>query len=69
MCAAEGGHLVVLKSEMESEVLQELFARFPDLGGPQVAAFVGFHDKVVEGQYVTIDGKMVIRHTRGIITI
>ena len=56
ICAQEGGHLAIINSEEESQVLKSIFA--------PVAAklkdgwvLVGFHDLYNEGEYLTIFGK------------
>jgi hypothetical protein len=58
-CQQEGGHLVVINSEAESKVLQSLFAGVKKVEGVSHNdyAFVGFHDRFVEGEYLTVFGK------------
>jgi hypothetical protein len=58
-CEQEGGHLVVINSEAESKVLADLFASEPKINGVMHNnyAFIGFHDRYVEGEYLTIFGK------------
>jgi hypothetical protein len=56
ICALEGGHLAIINSEAESKVLQSIFA--PVAARLKVVwAFIGFHDRYSEGQYLTIFGK------------
>nr|CAD7574781.1 unnamed protein product [Timema californicum] len=57
-CAKEGGHLVIINSEEESKITQQLFARHPKINDVQYNdfAFIGFHDMYTEGSYVTIYG-------------
>jgi hypothetical protein len=59
ICKQEGGHLVIINSEEESKVLQNLFARAPNIQGVNHNdyAFIGIHDRFVEGEYLTIFGK------------
>jgi hypothetical protein len=58
-CQQEGAHLVVINSEAESKVLQSLFAGVKKVEGVSNNdyAFVGFHDRFVEGEYLTVFGK------------
>jgi hypothetical protein len=71
ICDQEGGHLAIINSEEESEVLQSIFV--------PVAAklkavwfFVGFYDLYTEGQYLIIFGKVsfsnCIEHTEYIMS-
>ncbi|KAG8237278.1 hypothetical protein J437_LFUL017474, partial [Ladona fulva] len=53
-CAKEGGHLAIVNSESEHQVLSTIFARFPEIKTDW--AFVGFHDREKEGEYLTIFG-------------
>ncbi|XP_063245051.1 hemolymph lipopolysaccharide-binding protein-like [Bacillus rossius redtenbacheri] len=57
-CAEEGAHLAVVNSEAESAVLRQLLAQHPHVAGSdsQNYAYIGFHDRYVEGQYVTVLG-------------
>jgi hypothetical protein len=59
ICKEEGGNLVIINSEEESKVLQHLFALAPNIHGVNHNdfAFIGFHDRFVEGEYLTIFGK------------
>jgi hypothetical protein len=58
-CAQEGGHLAIINSEEESEVLQSIFAPVA-AQLKQVWVFIGFHDLYNEGQYLTIFGKELL---------
>ncbi|XP_063245056.1 hemolymph lipopolysaccharide-binding protein-like [Bacillus rossius redtenbacheri] len=59
VCAAEGGHLAIVNSQAEENVLKQLFAEHTSLAGVtnNDFAFLGFHDRYTEGEYVTIFGK------------
>ncbi|KAG8231322.1 hypothetical protein J437_LFUL019527 [Ladona fulva] len=57
ICAKEGGHLAIVNSESEHQVLATMFARHPESDLKTVWAFVGFHDRLVEGEFVTIFGQ------------
>ena len=70
ICAQEGGHLAIINSVEESEVLQSIFAPVArELNVVWVS--IGFHDLYHEGQYLTIFGKeslsKCIEHTEYII--
>lgn len=56
VCEQEGAHLAIINSESESTALKELFNRHRVL--PLVefdnAVSIGFHDRYIEGQYLTI---------------
>ncbi|XP_045771387.1 macrophage mannose receptor 1-like isoform X1 [Maniola jurtina] len=60
-CAAEGGHLAIINSDTEAQVIKEIFAKHP--GGSmrgnfwKEVAFVGFHDWGEHGEYLTIEGQ------------
>jgi len=56
ICAQEGGHLAIINSEEESNVLKSIFDPVATKLG---VAFVliGFHDLYYEGQYLTVFGK------------
>ncbi|XP_071439214.1 hemolymph lipopolysaccharide-binding protein-like [Hetaerina americana] len=54
VCAAEGGHLAIMNSEAEHQVIKTLFGRHPEAGA---WAFVGVHDRLKEGEFVTIFGQ------------
>ncbi|XP_071448779.1 hemolymph lipopolysaccharide-binding protein-like [Hetaerina americana] len=53
-CSREGGHLAIINSEAEHRVLQNIFSKFPKAGA---SAFVGFHDQIKEGEFITIFGQ------------
>ncbi|CAG2055521.1 unnamed protein product [Timema podura] len=57
-CSKEGGHLVILNSERELEVVHGIFRRYPKVkdGWENDFALVGFHDMYKEGQYQTVLG-------------
>jgi hypothetical protein len=59
ICDQEGGHLAIINSEAEFEVLQALYALTPVTNDVQRNdwAFVGLHDRFVEGEFLTIQGK------------
>jgi hypothetical protein len=60
ICNQEGGYLVVINSEAEYNVLQNLFQLAPNTDADDNNfAFIGFHDRFVEGEYLTILGKRV----------
>lgn len=46
VCTAEGGHLAIINSQLEADVLKELFAQYP----AQNLA-VSFHDAIRLGFY------------------
>ncbi|KAG8237279.1 hypothetical protein J437_LFUL017475, partial [Ladona fulva] len=56
-CTKEGGHLAIVNSESEHQVLSTMYARFPESELKTEWAFVGFHDRFKEGEYVTIYGE------------
>ncbi|KAG8237277.1 hypothetical protein J437_LFUL017473 [Ladona fulva] len=56
-CAKEGGHLAIVNSESEHQVLSTIFERFPESSLKAISAFVGFHDREKEGEFVTIFGQ------------
>ncbi|XP_067000267.2 hemolymph lipopolysaccharide-binding protein [Anabrus simplex] len=53
-CVKEGAHLAIINSEEESAVIMFMMSRAPEVNQ---WAFVGFHDRFVEGQYLTIFGE------------
>nr|CAD7432915.1 unnamed protein product [Timema monikensis] len=57
-CISEGAHLVVINSEAESLVLQQIYSQYLQVKGAenQDYAYIGFHDRYTEGQYVTVLG-------------
>ena len=59
LCEEEGGHLAVINSEEESKAIQQYLASTPTIENTNHNdfAFVGFHDRFVEGDFVTIFGK------------
>jgi hypothetical protein len=59
ICQQEGGYLVVINSEAESKVMQSFLDGARNIKGANHNdyAFVGFHDRFVEGEYLTVFGK------------
>ncbi|XP_069695671.1 hemolymph lipopolysaccharide-binding protein-like isoform X2 [Periplaneta americana] len=55
-CAEEGTHLAIINSDEESDALKPFWDPHPQLytDWKNNCAYVGFHDKDIEGQYVTI---------------
>ncbi|KAJ9601329.1 hypothetical protein L9F63_000510 [Diploptera punctata] len=58
MCEQEGGHLAVINSEEESKVIQKYLETAPKLENASYNdyAFIGFHDRFIEGEYLTVFG-------------
>ncbi|KAJ4446845.1 hypothetical protein ANN_13543 [Periplaneta americana] len=61
ICEQEGGHLAIINSEAESKVLQNLFSKVAKIegAGHNDFAFIGIHDNLVEGEFVTVFGTPV----------
>ncbi|XP_026323037.1 hemolymph lipopolysaccharide-binding protein [Hyposmocoma kahamanoa] len=64
-CAAEGGYLVVINSEVEAKAMSELFRKMghsiPNNGAYEtISAHIGFHDWDEHGEWVTIHGDTLI---------
>jgi hypothetical protein len=61
-CDQEGAHLAVINSEAEMNVLTSLFRSVPKLRGVAYNqyAYIGFHDRFSEGEYVTVIGKKTV---------
>lgn len=59
ICDQEGGHLAIINSETEWRVLHDLYALAPVINDVVTSdwAFIGFHDRFVEGEFLTIQGK------------
>jgi hypothetical protein len=59
ICDQEGGHLVIINSEAEFRVLQDLYELAPVTNDVDTNswAFIGLHDRFVEGEFLTIQGK------------
>jgi hypothetical protein len=59
-CASEGGHLAIINSDNEANVIRDLFAQNP--GSSMLGyfwkdvAFIGFHDWSEHGEWRTIHG-------------
>ncbi|XP_039754267.1 macrophage mannose receptor 1-like [Pararge aegeria] len=60
-CTAEGGHLAIINSDTEAQVIKELFGKNPagSMRGNfwKDVAFVGFHDWGEHGEFLTIEGQ------------
>ncbi|CAH0719669.1 unnamed protein product, partial [Brenthis ino] len=60
-CTAEGGYLAIINSEIESQVIKEIFAKHPGGSMPGSLwnndAFMGFHDWGEHGEFLTIQGE------------
>ncbi|CAH1641628.1 unnamed protein product [Spodoptera littoralis] len=60
-CSAEGGHLVIINSDVEATVLSDLFAKYPPetmIGNfPKAYAMIGFYDWEERGDWRTIHGQ------------
>ncbi|KAJ9590456.1 hypothetical protein L9F63_016487, partial [Diploptera punctata] len=58
-CEAEGAHLLIINSDQEAKALEIFWDASPKIleGFPNNLAYVGFHDKYKEGQYLTIFSK------------
>ncbi|KAG8231477.1 hypothetical protein J437_LFUL000194 [Ladona fulva] len=48
-CAEEGGHLAIINSEAEHQVIKSLVTKG--------TAYLGFHDQIKEGEFITIFGE------------
>lgn len=61
ICAEEGAILLSLDSEAEANVLKDLMGRKVTIEGATWANWVyaGFHDRGVEGEFMTLDGKPI----------
>lgn len=61
ICEAEGAHLSIVNSEKEAAYIIQMMVKFPDevLPTSNIKDFIlmGFHDAIVDGQYLTVDGK------------
>ncbi|XP_012251236.2 hemolymph lipopolysaccharide-binding protein-like [Athalia rosae] len=63
MCNEEGGHLAVINSVVEAQVLMDMF----NTSGPiknaayNYVAYVGIHDLYKEGEWVSISGESLAR--------
>ncbi|XP_066994939.2 hemolymph lipopolysaccharide-binding protein [Anabrus simplex] len=62
-CVQEGAHLIIINSDEEAEVVRTYFVRKPKIlnltenGHAKLYAHVGFHDRYVEGTYITLKGQ------------
>ncbi|CAG5059613.1 unnamed protein product [Parnassius apollo] len=59
-CASEGGHLAIINSDVEAQILKELFAKYPEHKISAVKknlAHVGFYDWGERGVWSTIHGQ------------
>lgn len=50
-CSSEGGHLAIINSEEEADIIKKLYA------GQTLGAYLGFHDLIKEGEFITIFGQ------------
>nr|XP_049704950.1 uncharacterized protein LOC110375910 isoform X4 [Helicoverpa armigera] len=61
VCSAENGHLAIINSEDEAEVLRKVFADNPDSSIPgsfrKEVAYIGFHDWGTWGDFRTVHGE------------
>ncbi|KAG8232818.1 hypothetical protein J437_LFUL014176 [Ladona fulva] len=48
-CAEEGGHLAIINSEAEHQIVRSLLKND--------SAYLGFHDRIKEGEFITIFGE------------
>ena len=58
-CYLEGGHLVIVNSEEEAAIIRTLWRKHPKIldGWRNSCAYVGIHDQVKEGEFITVHGK------------
>ncbi|XP_068084060.1 hemolymph lipopolysaccharide-binding protein isoform X2 [Anabrus simplex] len=58
ICVREGGHLIVINSDVEADVVKKFFSRKPKFTGTKYNdfVFVGVHDYLKEGQYMAVTG-------------
>ncbi|CAG5031472.1 unnamed protein product [Parnassius apollo] len=58
-CASEGGHLAIINSHVEAQILSELFAKYlsHQISGEKNVAHVGFYDWGERGVWSTIHGQ------------
>ncbi|XP_067004844.2 hemolymph lipopolysaccharide-binding protein [Anabrus simplex] len=63
ICAQEGGHLIVINSDAEAEVVKKFFSRKTKFTGTtdNNYIFVGVHDSLKEGQYMAVTGEPLDR--------
>lgn len=54
VCAKEGGHLAIINSEAEADVLKTLFNRYPENKYGFLSAYIGFYKKIEDGNFYTI---------------
>ncbi|KAK7865530.1 hypothetical protein R5R35_011578 [Gryllus longicercus] len=61
VCESEGGHLMVIDTQRESNVIRELFAREPKITNAYNIHWlaVGFHDRYVSKRYETVTGQLL----------
>ncbi|XP_046399807.1 hemolymph lipopolysaccharide-binding protein-like [Ischnura elegans] len=55
ICSGEGGHLAIINSLQESQVIKSIYARHSEAGGPW--SFIGFYDRNKARDFVTIYGQ------------
>ena len=61
-CYEEGGHLLIPNSENEAAVIRNKWRKAPKLFDDwrNGCAYVGIHDQIKEGEFITIFGKYLI---------
>lgn len=61
ICEAEGAHISIINSEEEASHIMVIMNRFPSSSLPTVGdkdhILMGFHDALIDGEYLTMDGK------------
>ncbi|XP_067004840.2 hemolymph lipopolysaccharide-binding protein [Anabrus simplex] len=59
ICVQEGGHLIVINSDAEAEVVKTFFSRKPKFTGSydNSHVFVGVHDSLKEGHFMAVTGE------------
>ncbi|XP_071450267.1 hemolymph lipopolysaccharide-binding protein-like [Hetaerina americana] len=55
ICIKEGGHLAIINSQEEAEVIKTIYTRHSEAGGPW--SFIGFYDRNRSRDFVTIYGQ------------
>ncbi|XP_067008712.2 hemolymph lipopolysaccharide-binding protein [Anabrus simplex] len=61
-CLEEGGHLLVINSEEEADVVRKFFSRNPsfnNVNDPLYGAYIGVTDRDEEGKFVTVTGQLL----------
>ena len=59
VCYEEGGHLLVINSENEAAIIRNIWRKNPKIfdDWKNDFAYVGVHDQIKEGEFLTIFGK------------